>query len=311
MQATILKNEVNNDESNENTNFAVTNRVSRASHGISIPFTLTDPVPSKPRESAKSLIDGFLVKQEDCDILCELFKERPIWTLASIRAHLRQPPRRLNFILATIAFYYSTGPWRNSFVAFGFDPRNNFDSRFYQMLDYRVRQGAGFKGEINWRRKTGANKRVRVLAKFESGILQENDIEEQHQTHKKEAIFTHDTIPPFRARHYQFVDIHIPQIQEMLHKIPSPILSESVCHEKRGWLPDGFLEQCRDILTEIAQSNMQKLCNEKYISLNELKNVKLETSVGEEEDEEAAGSDSEGSESNFPDDVDEPEIENY
>lgn len=307
MQPTILKNEVYNDESNDNLRFAVTNRTSRASYGISIPFTMTDPVPSEPHENAKNIVDGVLVKQEECDVVRMLFEERPIWTLASIRAHVRQPPRRLSYILATIAFYYSTGPWRNSFVAFGFDPRKNFDSRFYQMLDYRVRQGAGFKSEINWRRKTGSNKRVRVLPKFESGILQEDEIEEQHQARWKEAIFTHDTIPPFRARHYQLVDVHIPKIQEMLHKIPSP-MSGGICNEKRGWMPVGFLENCRDILTEIAQANMLKLCNEKNISLEELKNVKLEPSVGEEEEdeEEAAASDSDGSESNFLDDADEP-----
>jgi general transcription factor 3C polypeptide 5 (transcription factor C subunit 1) len=302
MQTTILKNEAKDPENNneETIKFAVTNRMSRATHGISITFNMTDPVPSKPNENAKDLVKSKLVTQEEYDAIHDLFQERPIWTLASIRAHMQCPPKRhLSFILATIAFYYSTGPWRNCFVRIGFDPRKNFDSRFYQMLDYRVRAGAGFKTDLKSRRQTGPNsKRVKVQVKYEDRVKQE--IEEIHDMHQREAIFTQDTIPPFRARHYQFIDIHITEIQEMLQKIPSA-LSGAICNEKRGWLPVGFLEQCRDILTIIAQENMRKLCLEKNISVEEFK--------AEEEDNksETLGADSDG-EDVFPD-VDETEME--
>lgn len=298
MQPTILKNEVYNDEEDEIVKFAITNRSSRATHGVSVPFSMTDPVPMKPNEAVKDLVNCTVVTQEEYEEVLKLFKQRPVWTLASIRAYMRLPPRRLNFVLAMIAFYYSTGPWRNCFVAFGYDPRINFESRFYQMLDYRVRASAGFKGEVNYRRTTGVNKRVKVVAKPESGMLQEDEIDANLQIRQKQAIFTFDTIPPFRARHYQFIDIQIPKVQEMLQKIPSP-LSGALCNEKRGWLPVCFMEQCRDILTVIAQGNMLKLCNEKNISLEEYKedDVKSETPVGDDEE-----ADSDGSDSQFPDD---------
>lgn len=297
MQPTVLKNEVYNDEEDENVKFAITNRTSRATHGISVPFSMTDPVPTKANDAVKDMLNWTIVKQEEYEGVLKLFQERPIWTLASIRAHMRLPPRRLNYVLAMMAFYYSTGPWRNCFVAFGFDPRINFESRYYQMLDYRVRQGAGFKGDVNLRRQSGVNKRVKVLTKIDSGIPQEDEIEENFQLRRKQAIFTNDTIPPFRARHYQFIDIHLPKIQEMLNKIPS-VLSGALCNEKRGWLPVGFLEQCRDILTVIAQANMLKLCNEKNISFEEYKDEKSETPIGDDEEP-----DSDESDSQFPDDV--------
>ena len=301
MQPTILKNEAKDLEDNEETiKFAVTSRMSRANHGISISFSMTDPVPTKPNEGAKDLVKNKLVTQEEFDAVHDLFAERPIWTLASIRAHMRCPPKRhLSCILASIAFYYSTGPWRNCFVRIGFDPRDNFESRFYQMLDYRVRAGAGFKTELKSRRSAGvSNKRVKVPVRYEEKPKQE--IDELHEMYQKEAIFTIDTIPPFRARHYQFIDIHIPEIQEMLLKIPST-LAGAICNEKRGWLPMGFLEQCRDILTVIAQENMKKLCLEKNISVEEFK--------AEQEDSksETIGADSDA-EDTFPD-VDEMEME--
>lgn len=40
----------------------------------------------------------------------------------------------------------------------------------------------------------------------------------------------------------------MPQIQEMLDKIPTP-LSGATCNEKTGWLPPNFDDNCRAILT--------------------------------------------------------------
>lgn len=50
----------------------------------------------------------------------------------------------------------------------------------------------------------------------------------------------------------QYCDIRVPQIQEMLDKIPTP-LSGATCNEKSGWLPTSFDDQCREILTDIVK----------------------------------------------------------
>lgn len=306
MQQTVLKNELNNDDV-ETAKFAITNRSSRATHGISIPFHMSDPIPTKPNEAVNDPANISLLKQDECEAVLNLFKQRPIWTLGSIRAHMRLPPRRLNHVLATMAYYYSTGPWRNCFVAFGYDPRKNFESRFYQMLDFRVRQGAGFKGEIQFRRQTRANRRVKVPAKYDGGFFGENEIEEKFQERRVQAIFTNDTIPPFRALHYQLIDIQLAKIQEMLHKVPST-MSGALCNEKRGWLPIGFMEQCRDILTSIAQANMLKHCNDKNISLEEYKageDIKSEAPAGEEGEVESDASLEENQEQELDEDMEE------
>lgn len=49
---------------------------------------------------------------------------------------------------------------------------------------------------------------------------------------------------------YQYCDVHVPKIQEMLDKIPTP-LSGAICNEKTGWLPPNFDDNCREILTEM------------------------------------------------------------
>lgn len=103
MQYVILKNEtkdVNADETADNAQFAITNRTSRTTNGISIPFSMTDLVPTKPSDALKDIVKSNLVTQEEYDAVVDLFKERPIWTTASLRAHLRSPPKRLNYTLA-------------------------------------------------------------------------------------------------------------------------------------------------------------------------------------------------------------------
>lgn len=102
MQFVSFKNEAKaSDDGDETAKFAMTSRTSRATNGISIPFSMTEPIPAKPNDFAKDIVKSNLVTQEEHDAVDSLFKERPIWTLASIRAHLRSPPRRLNYALAT------------------------------------------------------------------------------------------------------------------------------------------------------------------------------------------------------------------
>lgn len=117
-------------------------RSSRTIHGTTIFFDMTHKIPTKPKEAVKDFTEGInAIAQNEFDVINELFEKRPIWTLSALKAHIREPPKRISNIIACIAFYYTTGPWRNSFVKYGYDPRTNFDSRFYQMIDYRVRQG--------------------------------------------------------------------------------------------------------------------------------------------------------------------------
>lgn len=53
----------------------------------------------------------------------------------------------------------------------------------------------------------------------------------------------------FLSISFQYCDVHVPKIQEMLDKIPTP-MSGAICSEKMGWLPPNFDDNCREILTE-------------------------------------------------------------
>lgn len=294
----MLRNEqkpLTTTENDEIVKFAVTNRSSRLVNSTMIAFDMKSAVPTKPKENVAT------IKENDYKSVAELFERRPIFTMAALKAHIREPKKRISNILASLAYFYTTGPWRNCFVKFGYDPRLTFESRYYQMLDYRVRQGAGFKTDVKMKRPSAVNKLVRAFTKIDSPDHLENQIEESFQQRRKEAIFNSESFPPFRARHYQLIDIHLPKVQEMLENIPSP-MSGTICNERRGWLPPQFLDDTREILTAIAQANMMKLCKEKNISLDEM-------SVTENEEELSNGSDMEEEEDEIDDFDDHEEMD--
>lgn len=57
---------------------------------------------------------------------------------------------KLKYILPTLAYYFTTGPWRIMWVRFGYDPRKDFESRYYQQLDYRITLNSGIKGHVSY-----------------------------------------------------------------------------------------------------------------------------------------------------------------
>lgn len=259
VQYHLLKNETprEGDEEREDVNFSVTNRSTRCSYGISIPFDSSTPIPTQADDRARDVVKEGFVSAEVFNSVKKMFEDRPVWTLAAIRAFMRNPPKRhLRYIIALLSYSFSSGPWRNCQLRFGYDPRTTSESRYYQICDFRVRAVAGFKTDVKSRRQmTGNQKRLKVAAKADrTGNV---DVEEDFKTRKTHAIFTVDTIPPFKACNYMLVDIQVPKIQEML-KNPPQSTSHAVCDEKRGWLPAGFLEQCRDIMSSITRVNMLK-----------------------------------------------------
>ena len=57
-------------------------------------------------------------------------------------------PFAFQFILPTLAFYWTSGPWRNQWTMYGYDPRKDRGSHQYQTLDYRVRLEGGAKLKV-------------------------------------------------------------------------------------------------------------------------------------------------------------------
>lgn len=65
-----------------------------------------------------------------------------MWFRNALRAHA-DPSFSLSDICAVlpaVAYYFVTGPWRSTWVRFGYDPRRHPEAKIYQTLDVRLRR---------------------------------------------------------------------------------------------------------------------------------------------------------------------------
>lgn len=80
--------------------------------------------------------------------------------------------------------------------------------------------------------------------------------------------------------------MHIPKIQEMLDKIPTPS-SGAVCNERTGWLPSNFDDNCREILNETVSALIRTSDDEDDEDLDNLSFARDESLLEEEDDDES------------------------
>lgn len=205
-----------------------TNRANRRTFGISIPFSLIDDIPQQANRASFDSIRLKLVSEEKTNQIKQLFQQRPVWVRKAICAASGISTDTLKSLLPVVAYFYTTGPWRTCWVRFGYDPRKDFHARYYQPLDFRVRKFGDMKEAIQ--KKTNPKHR-----------------------RKGNAVFDETTIPDVSLTFYQYCDIKLQKVQDMLAKVP-----QGICHEKRGWLPQGFDEQVRQLMSDVAQRNYSK-----------------------------------------------------
>lgn len=233
-------------------------RAKRTKHGIYVSFNLLDPLPTEANALALETIKSRNVRQEVIAMVTKKFEERPIWTKTALKGSLQLSEDDIRYLLPSLAFYFVNGPWRGTWVRFGYDPRKLFESRYYQLLDFRVRAVGAMHDKVKVKRTQNP---VRPCMRFSNPASNNRDPSKPsvNRTAAKQSdyVFTPDTLPQVRIIFYQYCDVKVPRIQQMLEKIPTP-LTGAACNEKTGWLPPRFDEQCRDILTEIVLTNFKE-----------------------------------------------------
>lgn len=126
-------------------------RIGRRRHASYISFRLTGDLPTAPISSS-GVMDQLKLKfitTEQFTAVKEFFDRRPIVSKMVISYETKVPNDKLRYILPMLSFYFTTGPWRIMWVRFGYDPRKDFDSRYYQQLDYRVRMHLGIRDHVS------------------------------------------------------------------------------------------------------------------------------------------------------------------
>lgn len=111
----------------------------RFKHASYIPFSLTSPIPDKAQFQAVKMLKFKFITNDQFNMIKEYLDRQPIWLRSSLAYETQIPRQKLKIILPSLAYYFTTGPWRLMWVRFGYDPRKDFTSRYYQTLDYRIR----------------------------------------------------------------------------------------------------------------------------------------------------------------------------
>lgn len=114
-------------------------RSRRFKHACYIPFSLANPIPEKAQFQALKMLKFKFITNEQFNMIKEYLDRQPIWLRSSLAYETKIPRQKLKIILPSLAYYFTTGPWRLMWVRFGYDPRKDFTSRYYQTLDYRIR----------------------------------------------------------------------------------------------------------------------------------------------------------------------------
>ncbi|XP_014472456.1 PREDICTED: general transcription factor 3C polypeptide 5 isoform X2 [Dinoponera quadriceps] len=228
----------------------------------------TPKVPTSAPRGIENAMRVKFLQNAHLEQVRQLFEERPIWSKNAIMHKTQFTSEQLKILLPSVAYYFMTGPWRIMWVKLGYDPRQDINARKYQTLDYRLKAMHGLGSTVKCKRNYSTYTlpyKSAPVSKQKPAILtttlsQEQNPKKERHLHENVYIYREGMVPPSRQMFYQYCDVAVAEIQQMLAKLPDP-LPGIRCHEKRGWLPTGFDVQCREIINKQVRAVLRKRMN--------------------------------------------------
>ncbi|CAG9325670.1 GTF3C5 [Blepharisma stoltei] len=176
---------------------------------ISIPYEESN-IPTMPLCKPPMKKGEFFMEK-----VSSFFRERPIWLKNAMIQSLSEEnlsQNHLKHLLASLSYSYESGPWRNAYVRFGYNPREHPESVCFQVIDFRTRED--------------------IMTSSSKGPYDH----------------TFSTLPKQQGQLYQLSDIQNDQIKDIL--VDQESLSP-VCTKRTGWLTKKAYEDIRKILKEM------------------------------------------------------------
>ncbi|KAM6504022.1 RNA polymerase III transcription factor (TF)IIIC subunit domain containing protein [Amanita muscaria] len=197
-------------------------------------------VPEKPPQTVEQGKDK--VNQDIFDRLQRLFAERSIWTRMSLLNQFSVVETReimnSKLLLPLVCYVFQDGPWRDTLVRFGYDPRKTPGARLYQRLYFRNANHPIERPSVTTRRQ----ERAAVLPRSTSSRNPNNDDAENDRS--RSYIFDGRNLTKETAA-FQLCDIEDPMLKEMIED-PDGIRDE--CDERDGWYTTHAYERIKMVL---------------------------------------------------------------
>jgi len=246
-------------------------RQRRSHHAIFVTYQV-DRVPDRPRDVALNQIKLKFIDQERLVLVRCKFEERPVWSKNALHATTGIPADRLKLILPVVSYYFTTGPWRNQWVRFGYDPRQEKTAGPHQTLDYRVRLQAGARNLVaakrsyanyllpykamNWSKpRTSLISKESFTASTAEAETKEAAVSGEEQERLLDIyLFRPGRVPPYRQMFYQYGDLQLAEAQEILASSGG----EGQCREKSGWYQSGTEDRLREALTQSINNHLAR-----------------------------------------------------
>ncbi|KAH9918126.1 RNA polymerase III transcription factor IIIC subunit-domain-containing protein [Fomitopsis serialis] len=200
---------------------------------ISISFSDTGvpDKPSAPVEEQRANADRKILKR-----LQELFQERAIWTRAAIfNQFMPFEVREIinsKVLLPLVSYVFQDGPWRDTQIRLGYDPRQDKQARIYQRLYFRNTNHPIVRPSVVSKRQEGRTE------------LAQNRTEASSQDDKRTHIFDGVTVTKETAA-FQLCDITDPMLKEMIED-EEDVRDE--CNERDGWYSTEAFERIKTVL---------------------------------------------------------------
>ncbi|PFH50545.1 hypothetical protein AMATHDRAFT_144829 [Amanita thiersii Skay4041] len=212
-------------------------------------------VPDKPPQVVNQGRDQ--VDQKILQRLNALFKKRPVWTRMSL---LNQFPvnetreimkydlsiegmyfgcshmNSSKLLLPLVCYVFQDGPWRDTLVRFGYDPRKDPSARLYQRLYFRNANHPIARPSVTTRRQ----ERVTVSTRTQTHDSAADRDGERSRSH----IFDGKNLTKETAA-FQLCDIEDEMLKEMIMD-PNEIREE--CNERDGWFTAHAYEHIKMVL---------------------------------------------------------------
>ena len=271
------------DKSNSPYNIIGRTRQRRSHHAIFVTYDV-DKVPDQPRDVALNQMKVKFISDEDLAAVKAMFQQQPVWSKTALVCSTGISKERVKFILPAMAYYFSTGPWRNQWVRLGYDPRKEPEAAMFQTLDYRVRIQGGARHKVKAKRsyanyllpykamnfskpKTSVidrdtfnaiSAKAPSASEDEAGELplgKKATALQGVDSSKDSFVFRSDRVPAHRQMFYQFKDLEVEEAKEVIrqNRRAAPRASDgraTTCDEKNGWFEAGTDNKLRDVLTK-------------------------------------------------------------
>ncbi|KAG4305554.1 hypothetical protein PORY_001110 [Pneumocystis oryctolagi] len=186
---------------------------------ISVPWE-TKTVPLEPHVKLPNVPEQNI--QNILDLLKILFEERPIWTRRAIlyKVNEKDPGMcmYLKYALAYVAYHWRSGPWRDTYVKYGVDPRTDQKYRFFQTVSFTYRP---------------------------SESLNNISLSPQEKKECNSPIFTGKILYQ-KTRIFQILDITDCLLQQLLNKIPL----RTKASFKNGWFKSSLFDKFKLIMKQ-------------------------------------------------------------